>query len=304
MHKSRVKKIGIELEGGFEGSDSSPDNCECFLHCECDQCTVCDRCEDHYSECECDECIKCEYCDSTKDECKCKMSDLKRFSSKCDLKYAYDNRFNRQCDIMSNCVGECACECECENFEVTNGKFHEDSSVQIDEICTQGEAISYPVETLNELNRFIEDNIPTYTNSTAGTHIHISTFTDAEYCMLMSKKFNTAFLNALEKWKNAVLPDHIKAELNYRLAGNCVHAKAGIFIPDQQLHKTDYCSERYTFLNYCHDKHSTLECRVFPGFNSAKYAKLAAKFFYEFVDNYLQTHKSKPYQISANLEVE
>ncbi len=304
----KIYKIGIELEGGFDSPASRPEDCECYDDCECDRCLLCEICGDQCDDCGCDECLICTNCDEEIDDCECDIDRCGECEEKedsceeCKEKYREENT-RHDCGLAEHstieCDQECNCECDCECEPSDSENFHFDGTVKTDAEIN-GEFVSPAFENLDDLMEFIDNNYPDQTNWTCGSHVHISTKKDADYTLLMKKEFKEKLLAAFQEFgeKNLHKDDYFWT----RLAGGCEWAE-NKFRPNKQIKTFEKSGERYTHLNYCKNYKGTLELRLLPTFNNKETLKKAVKFYYNFVDNYLKSKRSRRFNVRSVIEI-
>ena len=147
-----------------------------------------------------------------------------------------------------------------------------------------------PILRPSEVEQWVTDNYPHYTNGTCGLHVHVSFGMLQHYSRLMEPAFRQFFREQLYAWGEQA-KIHRSSQFWPRLAGDAYYCRDE-FIPSEQVaarNKGD--ADRYTQLNYCFGVHGTIECRVLPGF---KYARVAVKAIYAVLDIfelYLRTTK-------------
>ena len=149
-----------------------------------------------------------------------------------------------------------------------------------------GEIASKPMQPRG-VTSWVRRNQPDAANSTCGAHMHISTHSKSDYMCLTDKKFWKTFKEKMAKWGK-------KQNLNKnhgfwtRFEGKSTYCLP-IFAPEQQLYNN---SQRYTQINYCWDKHKTMEFRLLPIFESTD---MQIDSFFELikiVETYLENNKS------------
>jgi hypothetical protein len=180
--------------------------------------------------------------------------------------------------------------CNCDNTIVT----YEDPEKQ-DSWKYVGELASPVFYHVNNLVAFIDKYHPDHTNFTCGGHIHVKPETILEYKEMMTKKFYHDFMDAVEYWARSrdINPD---SELWKRLRGKSLekgrtnYCKLG-FLP----HRNGKDQDRYRAINYCYDKHKTIEFRIFPCFQSKQLMKDCVKFVYDFCNVWLLCNRVKKY---------
>ena len=294
-----IKKIGIEIEGRWdavpydsnikcdssvvindiESHSSDSDDCTCYDHCDCSDCTVCIFCESDESDCNCYECTKCGWCREFLKSCDCNKNDENCKNKGCDEYNACDRCTEKysddqyiQCKTTINCNYECRCGYDC-----TCGSEESDLI---------GEIASAPL-LKKEVKNWILSNYPDQTNSTCGIHVHLSFCSDVDYSQLMTHEFYDYFLAKMEKWGNKNKINEGSAFWR-RLEGSTYCNKK--FIPDQQTYNN---GDRYTHINYCYSKYGTLEIRLLPAFQKSCLAVSAVREIIKIVNEYLRQHKAQ-----------
>ena len=308
--KNHIAYLGIELEGywyneddqikqdssvQFEDIDSEcngncRDNCECGNYCECDECRICDICELETNDCRCDSCLLCEGCENHYESCECERESIcnKKWCNDytlCDecIENFYDNQSLRHdcnffCNSRNNCYLECDCECECECY------------------CNQGVGeIASEKLRINEVEDFILNNYPDEVNSTCGLHIHMSFKNDKkDYSILATKEFYNFFLSEIETWANN---RKINKDSRFykRLEG--VQYSKREFLAENQLNPNSDYSDRYAHLNFCYNKHRTLEIRVGNMFDKKEISVEYVHAVIDIVNYYLSVNNTKTHVI-------
>lgn len=138
-----------------------------------------------------------------------------------------------------------------------------------------------PPQSITTWQAWVATNYPVYLNETCGMHVHMSFNNAFTYQRLMDDRYPATILKYMEEWaKREGLPadnplwPRLKGESRY-----CQH----VFDPDGQVGNTgkDYdqtrSGHRYTVINYCWQRYSTLECRLLPMMPSAPIAISAIK---------------------------
>jgi hypothetical protein len=132
-----------------------------------------------------------------------------------------------------------------------------------------GELPSPPMPPGKVMEAWMRTFYPTHVDQTCGLHVHMSFRNALHYQLLMEKSYTDHIIAGLTKWGedkalNRAHPlwPRLRGENEY-----CVPR----FWGDQQVKqrsKSYNHSEggRYSFINYCHGLHSTLECRGLPMF--------------------------------------
>lgn len=309
----------VEVVGSHD-----PDDCSCYDYCECEECERCSYCERYPDDCECDDCQICGDCESNLDDCDCgddrlrhcllnkhqwseselisefdlednmddvenaTLNDMVQFIMDnywdldwlChDCEYAHDNRIVYNCHLGTNgvsqyCDHDCECYCECSSGEGTDG-----------------ELVSPVLRTQKEMIEWNEENHPYEVNSSCGHHEHRSTKLLAHHCVLAEKEFTTYLIKETYKWaeKNKI---NKGSALYERLKGNNHYCKNAYRFYEQVLDTDHYPDSRYCFVNYCWQKHGTMEIRLAPEFKKNELNVKWAVFVDEVVTNFINRHKN------------
>lgn len=143
-----------------------------------------------------------------------------------------------------------------------------------------GEVPSPPL-VISEVDDFINNSYPSYTNATCGLHVHMSFFHKMNYQRLLTPDYTTTMIKGLVAWaEKENLPEKhpIWERLKDANHAHCAH----VFLGDEQVRQTkkDYNSRgkphsRYTAINYCFGQHGTVECRLLPMMETAEQASRA-----------------------------
>ena len=308
--KNHIAYLGIELEGyWYDGhidlkDDSSVqfsdvnsecegncrDNCECGNFCECDECRICDICELEINDCRCDNCLLCEGCENHYESCDCEKESIcdKDSCSNDDLcdeciDNFYDNQSLRHdcdffCNSRNNCYLECDCQCECECD------------------CNEGVGeISSKKLKINEVENFILNNYPDEVNSTCGLHIHMSFKNDKkDYAILATKEFYNFFLDEIESWADNRKIN--KGSRFYKRLEGVQYSKRE-FLAENQLNENSEYSDRYAHLNFCYNKHRTLEIRCGNMFDNKEISVEYVHAVIDIVNYYLSKNNTKTHVI-------
>ena len=304
--KNHIAYLGIELEGYWYNShidlkdDSSVqfedvnsecngncrDNCECMNFCECDECQACEICECQTNECQCDSCRMCLGCDNHYESCECEMESVcnKESCSNDDLceeciDNFYDNQnFDYNCAEFghryNNCYLECGCSCCCECN------------------CNEGVGeIASKKLRINEVENFILNNYPDEVNSTCGLHIHMSFKNDKkDYAILATQEFYDFFLEEIEAWADNRKIN--KGSRFYKRLEGVQYSKRE-FLAENQLNENSDYSDRYAHLNFCYNKHRTLEIRVGNMFDKKEISVEYVHAVIDIVNYYLTVNNTK-----------
>jgi len=191
----------------------------------------------------------------------------------------------------SCCAGECehdsndSCSCYCEDG----------SSGQFDKI---GELISIPLP-FDKIHEWVNRNYPLDFNHSCGMHVHFSFKNDYEYSQFCSKKFYTYFLAEITAWavKNKVKP---KSRFFNRLNGKNTFCYNNYSYDNNKKQLRSH-GERYNILNYCYDKHRTIEIRLSHVWQNKNYAFMYIECCYDIFNTWLLLQKRS---IRHSLKVE
>lgn len=148
-----------------------------------------------------------------------------------------------------------------------------------------GELASPPLP-LEKVAEWLKKYYPTGVNNSCGFHVHFSLRKNLDYSRLMDRKFFILFHKRAGEWGKAQnLPSsHAFWE---RLAGKNTYCKKQ-HVPGKQVYVAGKGGERYTMLNYCYSLHSTIECRLAPGWETFELALSWVEFLIETVNLYLR----------------
>lgn len=136
-----------------------------------------------------------------------------------------------------------------------------------------GELPSPPLPPGDQLEKWMRTYYPSHVDNTCGLHVHMSFRNALHYQLLMVEEYTHYIIEGLNKWGEAhainrahPLWSRLRGENEY-----CVPR----FWADQQARKRSksYSHEeggRYSFINYPHGLHSTVECRGLPMFQEVE----------------------------------
>lgn len=156
-----------------------------------------------------------------------------------------------------------------------SGKIERDGSVAVDCIYAQGELPSPPL-AVEDYKQWMIDHYPHKVNDTCGMHIHMSFQSALTYQRLMDPKYPATILAYVRKWsKDQKLKDN--HPIWHRLNGDSPYCRHQFTADDQVMAvDKDFNRERrgnrYTVVNYCWSRTSTLECRLLPAMSSVELA--------------------------------
>jgi hypothetical protein len=130
-----------------------------------------------------------------------------------------------------------------------------------------GELPSPPLPTGAPMRGWMKKFYPSHVDATCGLHVHMSFKSALHYQKLMCAEYTTRIIEHLMEWAKVkgLSPAHpiwprLRGENEY-----CIPA----FYADQQASTRSKSYQhgsgsRYTFINYPHRLHSTVECRGLP----------------------------------------
>lgn len=182
-----------------------------------------------------------------------------------------------QIDVFYHDDGSVECDddaerqhCDCDCYEDDEGEYHECNCCSGDCDCGYesdyqhvGEYVTRKIKYKSdhkELHRIVNDNFPDATNDSCGGHVHISFKDERFYGLCMSKDYWLGLLNKMKLFAEDCYPED-KDALLHRIRG--AHYCKADFTPDKQIWEE---GDRYTQINYCHNRYGTLEIRFLPMF--------------------------------------
>jgi hypothetical protein len=148
---------------------------------------------------------------------------------------------------------------------------------EIGEIVSPGPRNGGPL-TINNFADWLRRCYPQHVNETCGLHVHMSFYTKLNYSRLLTEDYMLFVIESLKNWgrKAGIPEDHMfwsRLDPTHPWTQqHCAHQ----FLGENQItiNRKDFNSRgtpysRYTFINYCHAQHNTLECRGLPMFSTA-----------------------------------
>jgi hypothetical protein len=143
-------------------------------------------------------------------------------------------------------------------------------------------------------------------NASCSQHIHISVLNDICYLLLNSKKFFKHFYNCLDYWLEvrAISKD---SHFYKRVKGVNVGSKHSTnyckkeFKPYDNINKSE-AQDRYNGLNFCKQKHNTLEIRIGTPFKDPLVMSDYIKFCFDTINGYL-IRNYKPTNIKRSFDL-
>ncbi len=303
------------------------EECTCRDYCECRECRVCSDCDEYPDDCNCDTCCICEWCDSHIEDCEClydrvrvclrsehrwdmeglihhmgedffdggvdedsTLEDLvddimdndnyddDMFCSDCSADW--DDRYRYDCEACGNEYHRCDMECDCQyNCDCNDGE------------GTDGEYVSPVLRTQKEMIEWNEENAPYQCNSSCGHHEHRSTKLLEHHSVITEHDFTRYLIKEAYAWarKHKINTD---SQLYKRLEGANNYCRNEYRYFEQVLDTEHYPDSRYTFVNYCWQKHGTTEIRLAPEFQKNSLNVAWAVFCDEVITNYINRHKN------------
>jgi hypothetical protein len=161
-----------------------------------------------------------------------------------------------------------------------------------------GEMVSQPLG-VEEVENWMRQSYPSHVNETCGLHVHMSFKTKMNYQRLMAPEFSSTVIEYLSRWARVNLPANhpiwerliTKESVQNTPQEFCQH----LFFADDQSKWTrkEYehfaKTHRYTVMNYCFLRHSTVECRILPMFDTVDLAWSAVQELIKITNAFLVT---------------
>ena len=190
--------------------------------------------------------------------------------------------------------GGCRCSCYCDEYEdddddcdycASDGECQgcdRDRSHNIsgEYVTTPNKIDEFIMGSNSKFEKIVTENYPTKTNITCGGHFHLSVKHPFLWGIIANKELWISLKKALSKWGKKHLSDAGYKNLMARIKGErqyCVNAWYG----EQQLSREN--TDRYTHLNFCVDRHGTMEIRILPMFQYAKTYIKAVKYIINYI---------------------
>ncbi len=193
---------------------------------------------------------------------------------------------------IDGCSGESDYECSC-----CSGDCDHDSEDGCSCCCESGgsgdydkigELISIPLP-FDKIHEWVDRNYPVDFNSSCGMHIHFSFKNDYEYSQFCSKRFYDYFIAEITAW--AIKMKVKKASrFFYRLNGKNTFCGLGYSYQNNKMQLRS-SGERYNILNYCYDKHRTIEIRLSHVWQNHDYAFRYIEACYDIFNTWLLMQK-------------
>lgn len=169
-----------------------------------------------------------------------------------------------------------------------------------------GELPSPPLE-LEAYPGWLKTYFPTHINATCGMHVHLSFRTALQYQRLMDPKYPATIVAYVRKWaereglppENPIWP-RLKGESRY--CQHLFHADQQVKFQDKTFNQ-DQPGHRYTVINYCYSRYTTLECRLLPMFPTAKQAQSAIDELVSITNAFLKTDRTREVGVRSEITV-
>lgn len=154
----------------------------------------------------------------------------------------------------------------------------------------------------SELEGWLKQSYPSHINETCGLHIHMMPGNkhgprDSWYQRLVTPQYGSTIVSALTDWsKEKKYP--LKHPIWNRLIGKSQYCTLDYF-PKGQIRATsksynhDHPGNRYTWINYCHGLHGTVECRGLPMFETWEESLEALQLVIEVTSKFLRVASSR-----------
>ena len=170
-----------------------------------------------------------------------------------------------------------------------------------------GEIASPPLD-LTTFPTWMKAFYPQKVNGTCGMHVHLSFRTALTYQRLMTPTYPSTIVAYIRQWaegeklakKHPIWP---------RLRGECEYCQH-VYQADEQSSTggKDYdhhrVGHRYTVVNYCYNRHSTVECRLLPMFDTPEQAVKAVREIIDITNAYLLATGRREERIGGKAVVE
>lgn len=170
-----------------------------------------------------------------------------------------------------------------------------------------GELPSSPL-TLEEWGKWLRKHYPQIVNQSCGMHVHLSFRTALTYSRLMCPEYPGTIVNEITRWaKHENLPkDHT---IWSRLKGKSVYCQH-VYSADEQVrntskdHNRERAGHRYTVINYCWARVSTLECRLLPMMDTAERAERLVQEYIDITNAFLMATGKREQASKIDIDVD
>ena len=195
----------------------------------------------------------------------------------------------------------------CDCYEDDDGDYHECDCCSGECDCGYtsdyqyvGEFVTRKIKYRNdkkEITQIIRDNFPDFTNDSCGGHLHISFKDERFYSLCMSKDYWVGLLTKMKLFAENCDPID-KNKLLHRIRGS--HYCKAHFTPEKQIWEE---GDRYTQINYCHNRYGTLEIRLLPMFEDKHTHIEAVKLVLDYTSDFIRMHLaySQPERVVTQL---
>jgi len=182
-----------------------------------------------------------------------------------------------------------------------------DGSVRVSETSDSGPLqvgeLQSPPMPVEGLSAWMKTYYPDCVDETCGMHVHLSFKSALTYQQLMIPSYPATIVAYITKWaKENKLPE--THAIWPRLRGDNIFCQH-VFYADQQVqHKekvydSSRPGHRYSVINYCHTRHSTLECRLLPMMDTMEQAISAIKETINITNAFLVASAAKEEKVKA-----
>ena len=186
-----------------------------------------------------------------------------------------------------------------------------DGSVEIaqtaEEPLVLGEIVSPPLD-LTAFPTWVKAFYPQKMNGTCGMHVHLSFRTALTYQRLMTPTYPATIVAYIRQWaeteklgkKHPIWP-RLRGESEFCQHVYQADAQSSTAGKDYDHHRTGH---RYTVINYCYNRHSTVECRLLPMFDTPEQAVKAVREVIDITNAYLLATGRREEKIEGKAMVE
>jgi hypothetical protein len=182
---------------------------------------------------------------------------------------------------------------------------------EVGEIVSPGPNRGGPLK-IDTFEEWVRLCYPQHVNETCGLHVHMSFFTKLNYSRLLTPDYMDFVIESLGEWgRKAGIPgDHMFwNRLNPAHPWTLEHCSHQ-FLGENQIHirEKDFRSRgtpysRYTFINYCHAQHHTVECRGLPMFETADEAVAAVGAVLDSTNRFLSKMRLREKRVVVDVPV-
>lgn len=170
-----------------------------------------------------------------------------------------------------------------------------------------GELAIGPV-TMLEWPKWVEANYPQKVNASCGMHVHLSPKTSLSYSRLMDPSYPGTVVAYVGRWAKAqgLAKDH---PIWPRLKGKSIYCQH-LYMAEDQIrntgkdHNRERQGHRYTVINYCYGRYSTVECRLLPMMDNVEDAKSLIQEYIDITNAFLRATRKKEFRHHVSAVVE